>query len=89
MELFGKVAPGFMRVRRRAKEKKAEEKELRDMLKANKEALEKYNKFFQEVSSHYDDDNISKRDCWMHEVDEDRVHLKTLEEVILRLRNDV
>lgn len=43
MELFGKAAPGIMKIRKIRQEKIAEEKELRDALKANKEALEKNN----------------------------------------------
>lgn len=59
LELKGKVAPGFMKIRKYIKRKKDEKKENAETLKAVKQLLA-------DVNVHYSADNISKRDAWMN-----------------------
>lgn len=97
MEFFGKVAPGFMKVHKRYMEKKREamrkerEREERDrqmqaLLEDAKNMLKETKEFMADVRSHYDDDNIAKRDGWMHDVDEDRSLVHALEKIILKMQ---
>ena len=72
MECFGKIAPGFMRIRKHFQEKKAKEKEYADKLSEATAALKKNSDLFIQFLSKYNDDNIEKRNCWMHDVDDDR-----------------
>lgn len=69
LEFFGKVAPGFMKLRKRAKEKREQERKRDELLAAATEALEKNNKKLDEFTALYDDDNMKKRNGWMHAVD--------------------
>lgn len=69
LEFFGKVAPGFMKLRKRAKEKCEQERKRDELLAAATEALEKNNKKLDEFTALYDDDNMKKRNGWMHAVD--------------------
>lgn len=62
VEVFGKVAPEFLKVRKYFSRKKKEREENMKMIKDCKELLS-------EFSSHYDEDNITKRDKWMTKVD--------------------
>jgi len=71
IEFFGKVAPGFMKIRKGIAARKQEKKELRTTLKEATEALKRNEKLFNEIQSHYSDDNISKRDRWMQSVNQD------------------
>ena len=69
LEFFGKVAPGFMKLRKRAKEKREQERKRDELLAAATEVLEKNNKKLDEFTALYDDDNMKKRNGWMHAVD--------------------
>ena len=61
-ELTGKVVPEILKVRKYFARKKKEKEEMQQALKACKELLADFN-------SHYDEDNIAKRDNWMSKVD--------------------
>ena len=89
MEFFGKATPGFMKLYTKHKEKRAEEKEMRETLKASKIALEENNRLFKEIDRHYDKDNISHRNLWMDAVDKDRANLHALEGILIEVRRDV
>jgi len=69
LEFFGKVAPGFMKLRKRAKEKREKERKRDELLAAAAEALEKNNKKLDEFTSLCNDDNIEKHNGWMKSVD--------------------
>lgn len=57
-ELKGKIVPEFLKIRKYFKRKKEEKKETMQTLKEVKQLLN-------DVNSHYDKDNIAKRDKWM------------------------
>lgn len=63
VEVFGKVSPEFLKVRKYYSRKKKEREENQQMIKDCKVLLSEFN-------SHYDEDNITKRDNWMHQVDD-------------------
>lgn len=62
IEVCGKVAPEFLKVRKYFSRKSKEKAENQKMIKECKELLSEFN-------SHYDEDNITKRNNWMHKVD--------------------
>ena len=62
MELFGKTAPGFLKIRKIYQKKKQEKKEINETIKQVKTLLE-------DVNKHYSKDNITKRDNWISSVD--------------------
>ena len=62
VEVFGKVVPEFLKVRKYFSRRKREKKEEKQTLKECKELLSEFN-------SHYDEDNIAKRNKWMNKVD--------------------
>ena len=62
-ELKGKIVPEFLKIRKYFKRKKQEKEETAQMIRECKEALLEFN-------SHYDPENIAKRNNWMHEVDD-------------------
>lgn len=86
MELFGKVAPGFMKLRKRSIEKREEKQALAKKLDEATLALERNNELFEQFLSKYNDDNIAKRDDWMHHVDEDCSLVHMLEKIILKMQ---
>jgi predicted nucleic acid-binding Zn-ribbon protein len=61
VEVFGKVVPEFFKVRKYFSRRKTEKEETKQMIKECKELLSDFN-------SHYDDDNITKRNKWMDKV---------------------
>ena len=61
-ELAGKVVPEFLKIRKYFKRKREEKEETTKTLLEVKQLLA-------DVNSHYSQDNITKRDDWMHEVD--------------------
>lgn len=86
LEFKGKViVPEFMKIRKRF-ERKRQEREL--IVKVSKQ-LDENNVLFKEMMSHYSKDNIAKRNVWMHDVDEDRNHIRLLEEILLKLKQEV
>lgn len=70
MELFGKAAPGIMKIRKRITARKQEETELRDFVKDATVALKEDKALFETINRRYGDDNIAKRDYWMKKVDD-------------------
>ena len=60
-ELLGKTAPEILKIRKYFKRKKQEKEETKQMMKECKEALAEFN-------SHYDKDNITKRNTWINGV---------------------
>ena len=71
IEFFGKVAPGFMKVRKRMAAKRQEEIELRETIREATAALKRNEELFRDVQAHYSEDNIAKRDQWMQAVNSD------------------
>lgn len=68
LELCGKVVPGFMKLRKRLKEKYEKERMRDELLIAATEALEKANQKLDKFTALYDNDNIEKRNMWMNAV---------------------
>ena len=68
LEFFGKVAPGFMKLRKNAKAKLEKEIQRDALLAAAAEALEKNNKKLDEFTALYNNDNMAKRKNWMESV---------------------
>ena len=68
LEFFGKVAPGFMKLRKNAKAKLEKEMQRDALLVAAAEALEKNNKKLDEFTALYNNDNMAKRKVWMETV---------------------
>lgn len=69
LEFCGKVAPGFMKLRKQAKEKREKERKRDELLEAASEALKETNKKLNEFTALYDNDNIKRRNIWMSTVD--------------------
>lgn len=85
LEFKGKVVPEFLKVRKFFLRRKAEKEEMRLMLKRVEKQLD-------DVSSHYSEDNITRRDNWMKQVNQygDSIIAinKTLSEVTNALRDN-
>ena len=62
VEVSGKVVPEFFKVRKYFSRKTPEKEEMKQMIKECKQIISDFN-------SHYDDDNITKRNKWMNGVD--------------------
>ena len=62
-ELKGKIVPEFLKVRKYFKRKKQEKEETARMIQECRQALLEFN-------SHYDPENIARRNTWMHGVDD-------------------
>jgi hypothetical protein len=62
VEVCGKAAPEFLKIRKYFKRKRKEKEENQQMIKDCRALLSEFN-------SHYDEDNITKRDKWMNKVD--------------------
>lgn len=61
-ELKGKMVPEFLKIRKYFQRKKQEREDTKQMIQDCKQALLEFN-------SHYDKDNITKRNTWMTKVD--------------------
>ena len=61
IEFFGKVSPEFLKIRKYFARTKKEKEETQTMLEECKKLLSEFN-------SHYDNDNITKRNNWMDSV---------------------
>ena len=72
IELCGKVAPGFMKLRKMAGEKREKEKHRDEMVARCEAALEKNNALFEDFTKLYSDDNMRKRKDWTDCVNHDR-----------------
>lgn len=68
LEFCGKVAPGFMKLRKQMKEKREKELKRDELLAAAAEALEKNNQKLDAFTALYNDDNIEKRNGWIKTV---------------------
>lgn len=79
------MVPEFMKIRKRIERKRQEKEQVARVSKQ----LEENNVLYKEVLSHYNKDNIKKRDGWMHDVDEDRGHIRLLEEILLNVKQEV
>ena len=62
-EAFGKIVPEFLKIRKYFSRKKKEREDT-------KKALKDVQQLLSEVNAHYNKDNITKRDKWMHGVDD-------------------
>jgi len=78
LSLKGKLVPEIFTFRKYLARKKEERKAIRDLpkilkeiegLKDLKETLDEFKTLVKDWNSHYDTDNISKRDVWMRNVD--------------------
>ena len=72
IELCGKVAPGFLKLRKKAQEKRIKEQQREEKMSAVTAALEKSNALIENFEKHYSEESIEKRNCWMRDVDDDR-----------------
>lgn len=61
-DCYGKVWPKIINFRRRRREKKEEKEEMVKTIKECKQIISDFN-------THYNNDNISQRNDWMHNVD--------------------
>lgn len=68
LEFCGKAAPGIMKLRKAAKEKRDKELKRDALLESATEALDKANKKLEEFTALYNDDNIKKRNTWINSV---------------------
>lgn len=85
LEVKGKVVPEFVKIRKYFARKKHEKQIVSD----TERTLRDVQSLLADVKQHYSEDNIKLRDGWMHDVDEDRSLVHTLEKLILNMRNDV
>jgi len=77
LELMGKAVPEFVKIRKYFKRKKSEKSQQQKL-------LEDVQKTLSEINSHYDADNIAKRDTWMAWVNSRaKVYDEALNELIL------
>lgn len=80
VELSGKVVPEFFKIRKYFKRKKEEKEEIKNTIKECKQIITEFN-------THYGDDNISKRDKWMHGVDKSVQEIQKLDSKMDKLLN--
>lgn len=78
VEVFGKVVPEFFKVRKYFSRKKIEKEEMKQMIQECKQIMSDFN-------SHYDDDNITKRNKWMNGVDKSVQDIQKLDGKIDKL----
>lgn len=79
-ELCGKVVPEFLKIRKYFQRKKKEKEEMQNTIKECKQIISEFN-------AHYGDDNISKRDKWMHGVDKSVQEIQKLDGKMDKLLN--
>lgn len=65
LEFKGKVVPEFMKIRKFFKRRKEEKQEIKTALEDSKNTLAEVKVLLDDVNSHYDNDNIKKRDDWI------------------------
>lgn len=66
LEVKGKVVPEFMRITKWYKRRRQEKKEQREALKL----MPQVKQTLESLNAHYNSDNISMRNNWMHDVDD-------------------
>lgn len=81
VEISGKVVPEFFKVRKYFLRKKTEKEEMKQMIKECKQIISDFN-------SHYDDDNITKRNKWMNGVDKSIQEIQKLDGKIDKILDD-
>lgn len=72
MEFCGKVAPGFMKIRKSMREKREKELARDEMVAKCEAALSKNNELFTDFFTLYSNDNMRKRKDWVDCVNDDR-----------------
>lgn len=72
IELFGMVSPGFLKLRKKIREKQEKELYRDEMVARCEAALEKNNALFADFQQLYSNDNMRKRKDWTECVDHDR-----------------
>ncbi|MDO5377254.1 MAG: hypothetical protein Q4G52_02865, partial [Clostridia bacterium] len=72
LEFKGKVVPEFLKVRKWFARKEKEKRILGEVA----EVLNENKVFFNEIKSHYNNDNIKKRDQWMQSITQDTAENK-------------
>lgn len=87
LEFKGKVVPEFMKIRKFFKRRKEEKQEIKIALKDSKNTLTEVKTLLDDVNSHYNKDNIKKRNNWMNWVNgQADEYNKTLEDINDRLK---
>lgn len=87
LEFKGKVVPEFMKIRKFFKRRKEEKQEIKIALKDSKNTLTEVKTLLDDVNSHYNKDNIKKRNNWMNWVNNQAdEYNKTLEDINDRLK---
>lgn len=71
LEFKGKAVPEFMKIRKFFKRKKEEKQEIKIALEDSKNTLVEVKTLLDDVNSHYNNDNIEKRDNWMKWVNDE------------------
>ena len=77
-ECMGKIVPEILKVRKYFTRKRKEKEETQQMIKECKQLLSDFN-------SHYDEDNIVKRNTWMNGVDNSVKDIQKLDSKIDKL----
>lgn len=72
MEFFGKVVPGFMKIRKSMREKREKERARDELVAKCQDALEKNNELFRDFTALYSNDNMRMRKDWIDCVNHDR-----------------
>lgn len=89
IEFKGKVAPEFLKMRKYFARKKKERQTLADL----PDTLAEVQKSLDTMNSHYNEDNISKRNNWMQSVDskQERDHqwIESLSEILSQIQATV
>lgn len=89
IEFKGKVAPEFLKMRKYFARKKKERQTLADL----PDTLAEVKKSLDTMNSHYNEDNISKRNNWMQSVDskQERDHqwIESLSEILSQIQATV
>ena len=78
VEMCGRVVPEFFKVRKFFKRRKEEKNEMKKMILECKQIISDFN-------AHYDNDNISQRNNWMHSVDTSMQDIQKLDSKIDKL----
>jgi hypothetical protein len=87
LEFKGKVVPEFMKIRKFFKRKKEEKQEMKKALEDSKTTLSEVKTLLSDVNSHYNKDNITKRNNWMNWVNgQADEYNKTLEDINDKLK---
>ena len=71
LEFKGKAVPEFMKIRKFFKRRKEEKQEVKIALEDSKNTLVEVKALLDDVNSHYNNDNIEKRDNWMKWVNDE------------------